>query len=131
MTLKDAKIWPTLPAADMDRAKAFYKDKLGVEPADETPGGAEYHLGGDTGFFLFPSKNAGKCPTTYAGWNVDDIEATVKELQSSGVVFEEYDTPAYKTVNGVASMPDGSKAAWFKDSEGNILGLAQGMRSKA
>lgn len=125
MGLANEKIWPTIPAADMDRAKKFYEEKLGFKPTKETPGGVEYHGGGDTGFFLFPSPNAGKCPTTYADWEVSDIDAVTKELKSSGVIFEEYDTPAYKTVEGIATMPDGMKAAWFKDSEGNILGLSQ------
>lgn len=125
MTLANAKIIPTLPAADMARAKKYYQDKLGLSPVSETSGGALYECGGGTGFFLFPSANAGKCPTTYAGWEVDDVEATVKELKSKGVVFEEYDTPAYKTVDGIATLPDGTKAAWFKDSEGNILAISK------
>ncbi|MBI2008965.1 VOC family protein [Candidatus Saccharibacteria bacterium] len=114
---------PTLPAADMERAKKYYREKLGFTPVKEMPEGVFYESGA-TSFMLFPSPNAGKCPTTYAGWEVNGIEATVADLKAKGVVFEEYDTPSYMTVNGIATM--GSvKAAWFKDSEGNILAISQ------
>jgi catechol 2,3-dioxygenase-like lactoylglutathione lyase family enzyme len=122
--LANLKIGPTLPASDLDRAKAFYGDTLGLTPAEETPAGAAFECGGGTGLFLFPSPNAGKCPTTYAGWDVDDLEAVVNHLKSKGVIFEEYDTPEYKTVDGIATFGD-AKAAWFKDTEGNILALSQ------
>lgn len=122
--LATSRVGATLPAADMERAKAFYRDKLGLTPTEESPDLVAYECGGGTGFMLFPSPNAGKCPTTYAGWEIDDLEAIVQELKSRGVVFEEYDTPAYTTVDGIATFDDG-KAAWFKDSEGNILALSQ------
>ena len=123
MALVNSKISPTLPAADMERAKKYYREKLGFTPVKEVPEGVFYESGG-SGFMLFPSPNAGKCPTTYAGWAVDDIQATVTDLKARGVVFEEYDTSSYKTVNGIATM--GSvKAAWFKDYEGNILAVSQ------
>ena len=122
--LTDARIGPTLPASDMQRAKAFYRDKLELADFEETEDLITFQCGGGTGLMLFPSPNAGKCPTTYAGWDVDDVEAEVGRLKKNGVVFEEYDTPAYKTVDGIATM-DGGKAAWFKDSEGNILALSQ------
>lgn len=125
MSLSNANISPTIPASDMERAKKFYEEKLGLKKQSETPAGAVYQCGGGTWFFLFPSPNAGKCPTTYAGWEVKDIDAEVKEFKAKGVVFEEYDTPAYKTVDGVATLPDGTKAAWFKDSEGNILAISK------
>ncbi len=121
--LSDLKIHPTIPAADMERAKKFYKEKLELEPKSEHPGGLIYETGG-VEFLLFPSKNAGSNPSTYAGWRTDDIEATIKELKDRGVVFEEYDTPSYKTVNSVATFGK-TKSAWFKDSEGNTLGIVQ------
>lgn len=122
--LQTKRIRPTLPAADMERAKKFYKDKLGFTPSGENPGGVVYDCANGTGFLLYPSPNAGKCPTTYAAWETDDLEAEVKELKSKEVVFEEYDMPGLKTVDSIAQLgPD--KAAWFKDSEGNILGIFQ------
>jgi predicted enzyme related to lactoylglutathione lyase len=124
--LAESRIAATLPAADLERAKEFYRDKLGLTPAQEVPDAMViYHCGRGTGFMLFPSPNAGKCPTTYAGWEVDDLEALVVELKERGVAFEEYDRPDYKTVDGIATFPDGGKAAWFKDSEGNILALSE------
>ncbi len=122
--LAKLRIRPTLPAADIERAKKFYKDKLGFTPSGENPGGVIYDCANGTGFLLYPSPNAGKCPTTYAGWETNDIKAEVKELKDKGVVFEEYDTPAYKTVDSIAKLGN-DKAAWFKDSEGNILGIFQ------
>jgi predicted enzyme related to lactoylglutathione lyase len=122
--LANFRVGPTIPASDMERAKAFYKDKLGLTSSEETTGGVVFESGGGTGIMLFPSPNAGKCPTTYAGWEVEDLEAVVADLKSKGVVFEEYDTPDYKTVDGIASFGD-AKAAWFKDSEGNILALSE------
>jgi predicted enzyme related to lactoylglutathione lyase len=124
MKLKEAPITPTIPAADMERAKRFYREKLDLEPAQDSPEGSYYELADGTGFLLYPSENAGKAPTTYAGWNVDDVEAMVRELKAKGVQFENYDYPDLKTEEGIATMPDGSQAAWFKDSEGNILAIA-------
>ena len=125
-TLAESRVGATLPAADLERAKEFYRDKLGLTPTEEIQDMmVTYECAGGTGFMLFPSPNAGKCPTTYAGWAVDDLEALVADLKERGVVFEEYDRPDYKTVDGVATFPDGGKAAWFKDSEGNILALSE------
>jgi catechol 2,3-dioxygenase-like lactoylglutathione lyase family enzyme len=122
--LGNLRVGATLPAADMERAKRFYTEKLGLTASQEWPEGVQFECGGGTGIFVFPSPNAGKCPTTYAGWEVDEIEEIVEELKDKGVVFEEYDTPDYKTVDGIATMGD-AKAAWFKDSEGNILALSR------
>ncbi len=123
--LANYRVGPTLPASDMERAKAFYRDKLGLTQLNEGPEGVVFEGGGGTGILVFPSPNAGKCPTTYAGWEIgDDFDTVVEALKGKGVVFEEYDTPDYKTVDGIADF-DGTKAAWFKDSEGNILALSQ------
>ncbi len=113
----------SLPASDISRARDFYNDKLDLKPVRESPdGGAYYETGGAT-FFLYPSGFAGTNQATAAAWEVDDIEATVAELQGRGVVFEEYDFEELKTVNGIAATAEGQRAAWFKDSEGNILAL--------
>ena len=122
--LRDHPLHATIPATDLDRARAFYADKLGLTPSGEDPGGLLYELPGGSWFRLFPTPYAGTAQHTLAGWNVDDIDKEVAGLRASGVVFEEYDTPQLKTVDGIATMP-GGRAAWFKDSEGNILGLVQ------
>ena len=122
----NAPMFATLPAADMARAKEWYRDKLDLKPVEEAPmGEATYETGGAR-FLLYPSPNAGTNQATAAGFMVDDFDATVAELRSNGVVFEEYDFgEGLATVDGVITMPDGRKGAWFKDSEGNILALAQ------
>ena len=74
---------------------------------------------------LYPSGFAGTNQATAAGWQVDDIEAVVAGLKANGVEFQEYDFDELKTVDGIATLPDGLKGAWFIDSEGNILSVFQ------
>ncbi len=113
-----------LPAKDYERAKKFYQDKLGLKKLEDDPGGAVFECGDGTKLNVYPSGFAGTNQATAAGWLVDDIEAEVKELRDRGVTFEEYDMPEIKTSNGIAALGD-EKAAWFKDTEGNILSLFQ------
>jgi predicted enzyme related to lactoylglutathione lyase len=112
----------TLPAQDLERAKAFYRDKLGLTPTQENAGGLMYVLQAGTGFGVFPSSGRPSGTHTQLAIEVEDLEQTVKDLQGKGVKFEEYDTPMLKTVNGVADF-GGTKGAWFKDSEGNLIAL--------
>jgi catechol 2,3-dioxygenase-like lactoylglutathione lyase family enzyme len=113
----------TLPAKDLNRAKKFYAEKLGLTPAEEVPGGLVYRVK-DSWFLLFPSSGASTGTFTQLGWETDNIEAEVAALKSKGVVFEEYDFPDFKTVNSIFSTA-GNRAAWFKDSEGNLHGIVQ------
>jgi catechol 2,3-dioxygenase-like lactoylglutathione lyase family enzyme len=122
--LADCPIHATLPAADLERAKRFYAEKLGLTPESELPDGLFYRCGGNTRFLLFPSQGAASGAHTQMTWTTNDIEAEVAVLKARGVVFEEYDTPDLKTVNSVATIAQ-SKGAWFKDSEGNLLALGQ------
>lgn len=122
--LKDARVHPTLPAQDLDRAKAFYRDQLGLEPSNEMAGGAFYAVGHGTRFLLFPTQGRASGTHTQVGFTVTDLESEVRELQSRGVEFEEYDYPMLKTENGIATTAVG-KSAWFKDSEGNMIGLVE------
>ena len=122
--LADRPIHTTLPAADLERAKRFYSEKLGLTSESEAPGGIFYRCGADTRFLVFPSGGTASGQHTQMGWTVDDIESEVAGLKARGVVFEEYDTPHLKTVKSVATTGL-IKAAWFKDSEGNLLGLVQ------
>ena len=121
--LGDAPVHATLPCADFDRAKAFYADKLGLSPAEETPSGAFYESGG-TRFFLFPSHGAASGTHTQMGWRVDDIEAEVRDLTQRGVQFEEYDFPGFDKDTRIAHAGP-VRSAWFRDSEGNLLGIVQ------
>jgi len=133
VTLRDAtKTATRLPAQDLDRARAFYAEKLGLEPADERPGGILYRVG-DTEFALFASGGRATGDHTQMGFEVEDIEATVAELKARGVVFEEVDVPGLRTRHGIADIDgnypsknaSGERGAWFHDSEGNLLGIGQ------
>jgi predicted enzyme related to lactoylglutathione lyase len=113
-----------IPARDVARARRFYEDKVGLKPKQEIAGGVVYEFGKGTACFLYPTQNAGTSKASQAFWQVDDIESEVAELKKRGVKFEEYDTPDMKTTNGIFTG-GGAKAAWFKDSEGNILAVIQ------
>jgi catechol 2,3-dioxygenase-like lactoylglutathione lyase family enzyme len=115
--------YATIPATDLERARAFYRDKLGLEPAQYLEAGTFYQLG-ETWFALYPSTFAGTAQHTVIGFDVTDLERQVDSLRRRGVAFEEYDFPGLKTVNGIADLGD-YRAAWFKDTEGNILMLAE------
>ena len=121
--LKKARVQATLPAQDLPRARSFYSTKLGLEPVEEAAGGLTYECGG-TRFLLFPSQGRPSGAHTQIGFGVENIEGEVNDLKKRGLVFEEYDVPGLKTVNGIATMGV-LKAAWFKDSEGNLLGVVQ------
>jgi catechol 2,3-dioxygenase-like lactoylglutathione lyase family enzyme len=121
--LANLEIHATVPAHDLERARRFYADRLGLTPARETPGGLVYEHG-SSWFLLYPSAGAGTAQHTLMGWETNDIEGLVGALRARGVVFEEYDLPGLKTVNGIATTGP-NRAAWFKDSAGNILGIVQ------
>jgi catechol 2,3-dioxygenase-like lactoylglutathione lyase family enzyme len=124
-TLANAPIYASIPAQDLDRARRWYEEKLGLTPKrDLGPNGLVYRTG-ETRFVLYPTPYAGTGKHTLAGWNVADIDAAMVELRARWVVFEDYDgTNGPKTENGVARA-DGGAAAWFKDSEDNTLNLSQ------
>jgi catechol 2,3-dioxygenase-like lactoylglutathione lyase family enzyme len=119
-----APFWATLPASDLERAKRWYADVLGLTPLVETDQWLTYRCG-DSVLQLYPTGSAGTAQHTLGGWVVDDLEATVADLRGRGVVFEEYDFPGLRTVDGIAQLGDVERAAWFKDSEGNILAISQ------
>jgi predicted enzyme related to lactoylglutathione lyase len=125
--LKNAPIVPYIPATDVARARRFYEEKVGLVAREDVAGGVVYECGSRSWIFLYPSGGAGTSKASQAFWQVDDVEAEVAELKARGVVFEEYDMPGVKTVNGIATG-GGTKAAWFKDSEGNILALIQTLK---
>jgi catechol 2,3-dioxygenase-like lactoylglutathione lyase family enzyme len=130
--LEHSDVATRLPARDLERARRFYADKLGLEPVEARPGGLLYCCGGGS-FALFESAGTAAGSHTQMGWEVDDLEATVAALRARGVVFEEYDLPGLTTLGGIAEVAGnypskgglGERAAWFKDSEGNLLGIGQ------
>ena len=136
--LADAGVATRLPAQDLGRARAFYSQKLGLEPSEERPGGLLYRCGRGE-FALFQSGGAPSGSHTQMSFEVDDLEATVADLRERGVVFEEYDAPGLTTVDGIAEVEGnypskggaGERAAWFRDSEGNLLGIGQALAPRA
>jgi predicted enzyme related to lactoylglutathione lyase len=122
--LKNYPIVPYLPATDVARARRFYEEKVGLTPREEVAGGVVYECGSGSWIFLYQSAGAGTSEASQAFWQVQDVEREVRELKSRGVTFIDYDLPGLKTVDGIATM-DGTRGAWFKDPEGNILALIQ------
>ena len=121
--LQNARMYSYIPAKDVARARKFYEEKLGIKPKQETAGGVVYEFGNGTACFLYPTPNAGTSQASQAFWQVDDIEREVADLKARGVKFEKYDMPEMDE-NGI-STAGGAKAAWFKDTEGNIMALIQ------
>jgi len=119
--LKSQPVFTALPVTDPARARKFYAEKLGLTPTE--PDGDFYECGEGTRFVIskMGSKPGGHTQMVFA---VDDIARTLRDLRSKGVVFEEYDYPTLKTVDGIFDSGD-LKAAWFKDSEGNMIGIMQ------
>ena len=122
--LQNAPMYSYIPAKDVARARRFYEEKVGLKPKQEIAGGVVYEFGRGTACFLYPTQNAGTSKASQAYWQVQDIEREVAELKKRGVKFEEYDTQGMKTENSIFSG-GGARAAWFKDSEGNILAVIQ------
>jgi catechol 2,3-dioxygenase-like lactoylglutathione lyase family enzyme len=122
--LQTSPLYAYLPAKDIARARRFYEDKLGFKAKEETAGGVVYEFAQGTACFLYPTPNAGSSKASQAFWQVDNIEREVGELKKRGVEFEEYDMPDMKGENSIYTG-GGAKAAWFKDSEGNILAVIQ------
>jgi catechol 2,3-dioxygenase-like lactoylglutathione lyase family enzyme len=126
MPLADAKVATRLPAQDLERARQFYADKLGLEPAEERPGGLLYRCGGGE-FALFESAGGSPGTFTQMGFSVDDFDATVADLELRGLTFAE----EYGIVDVEGNYPSkggrGERAIWFRDSEGNLLGIGQAL----
>jgi catechol 2,3-dioxygenase-like lactoylglutathione lyase family enzyme len=120
--LSNASVTTMLPVKDMDRARAFYENCLGLRPGNFRPDGKyEYAVGGTT-LALFPKPEGTKAEHTAISFRVTDIATSIADLEKAGVVFEDYDLPGFKTVEHVCVLGS-EKAAWFKDTEGNFLCL--------
>ena len=123
--LQKFPLYAYFPARDLERARRFYEDKVGLKPQQEIAGGVVYAFANGTEAFLYLTPNAGTSQASQAFWQVDDVDAEIAELKSRGVVFETYDgMPGERSPSG-AITAGGAKAAWFKDSEGNILAIIQ------
>ena len=122
--LQNFPMYAYIPAKDVARARQVYEGKLGFRAKEEVAGGVIYAFKDKTACFLYPTPNAGTSLASQAFWQVEDVEREVSELKARGVVFEEYDVPGQRSPSGVVTA-GGAKAAWFKDSEGNILAIIQ------
>jgi predicted enzyme related to lactoylglutathione lyase len=127
--LTDGTVTANIPAADLTRAREFYKEKLGLTPAREVDGiMLIYQTEGGSMFSIYETSYAGQAGHTIAQWHVDDVDGTVRELKQRGITFEQYDDmPGVTWNDGVASLEGLGKAAWFKDSEGNVLCVDSGL----
>jgi catechol 2,3-dioxygenase-like lactoylglutathione lyase family enzyme len=120
--LADSLAVTTLVVTDVDRAKRFYQEQLGLTLLEESPSACRFGAGKGSQLTV----RRGQPPAggqTVAHFEVDDIEAIVRELTSRGVTFEEYEAP--KTVNFIAQVGP-ARGAWFKDPDGNVLGVREG-----
>ena len=123
-----------LPAQDLDRARAFYRDRLGLEPVEVRDGGLRY-LCGPTEFHVFLSSGAASGQSTQLGFEVEDIDLVVAQLRSRGVDFEAFDIAGFDVHDDIVTVPDnypskgrGERGVFFHDSEGNLLSIGQPIR---
>lgn len=120
--LTSSQVTCMLPVKDLDRARHYYEEQLGLMPEGLRPDGKFVYRVGGTLLALFPKAEGTKAEHTALSFQVDDIVATVAALKARGVTFADYDFPELKTVDHVCVL-GAEKAAWFSDPEGNILCL--------
>jgi predicted enzyme related to lactoylglutathione lyase len=121
--LTTAPVTAVIPATDIDRARQFYHVVLGFDVKDY-PGGMFMAEAGK-GTTLLVYQTDAKSSATVAGFQVDDLEGTLAELRDHGVTIQEFDMPGLKTVNGIADFGEAGRSAWFLDSEGNSVSIAE------
>jgi catechol 2,3-dioxygenase-like lactoylglutathione lyase family enzyme len=123
---RPSSVSPMIAAADLERAKAWYADKLGFAPMFEMEGVLAGYASGSTTFTVYKTEFAGSAKNTVAAWRLKGLVDEVARLRERGVDFEEYDFgDGIATVAGILSDEDGPVNAWFRDSEGNSLVLIE------
>ena len=126
MGLNDHRVEAALAVSDLQRARRFYEDQLGLVPGETEEQGVRYPCAQGTGIFVYLSaENAGRSPATSAGWFVDDLDATMDELAARGVRFERYDQPGIKTDERGVFDAGRFRAVWVKDPDGNTLAITE------
>jgi catechol 2,3-dioxygenase-like lactoylglutathione lyase family enzyme len=135
--LSNAHTVTKLPAQDLERARACYRDKLGLDPVEERTWGLRY-VSGPTEFYLFSSAGAPSGGSTQMAFEVEDLEATLADLRARGLTFQRFEMPDFEVHGDTIAAPDnypskgtGELGTFFYDSEGNIIGVAQPIRGKA
>lgn len=121
--LADNDVYAMIPVNDVEKAKDFYKNILGLKELEAGPGGL-FYKSGNTKIMVYESKYAGTNKGTAANWDVANVDQIAKDLKSKGVVFEQYDYPGTSREGDVHVMGN-IRAVWFKDPSGNILGVTQ------
>jgi catechol 2,3-dioxygenase-like lactoylglutathione lyase family enzyme len=111
-----------VPVRDLERARAFYRDTLGLREEDESEAGILVGLGSGARILLYSSPGGAQPTHTIASWEVASLEPVIEALEGRGVSFEDYDLPGLRTENHIAWIGP-ERAAWFRDSEGNILAI--------
>ena len=109
--LDNSTVTANVPASDLDRARRFYADTLGLTPVSENPGGLVFTTAGGTSFFLYETEYAGQAGHTIAQWHVDDIESEVRDLKAKGIAFEVYDMPGVTWDGEIANLEGMGRAA--------------------
>jgi catechol 2,3-dioxygenase-like lactoylglutathione lyase family enzyme len=129
--LRNAHTVTKLPAQDLERARAFYRDKLGLEPVEERTGGLRY-LCGPTEFHLFSSSGTASGASTQMAFEVEDLDATLADLRARGLTFARFEMSGFEASGDTIAAPDnyprkgtGEVGTFFFDSEGNLIGIAQ------
>ena len=123
--LGNADATPMIAVKDIDRAKQFYSEKLGLDPVEEMDDEVFMLKSGSTSFSVYRSEYAGTNKATALTFDVDDIDSEVRDLKDKGISFEHYDLEGL-TADGDIYRGEGMKTAWFKDPDGNILSLIEG-----
>ena len=131
--MKTSGITAALPARDLSRAKAFYTEKVGLQAVEShfleaSDGRVGLTVGdGVNQLVIYPAQVGSSGEFTQAVLQITDVGAAVEEMRVRGVKFNEYNTPETRTENGIARTPDGREGAWFKDSEGNLIGVVSAL----
>jgi catechol 2,3-dioxygenase-like lactoylglutathione lyase family enzyme len=126
MGLSDHTVEAAMAVSDLDRAKGFYEDQLGLVRGEEDDQGVRYPCAQGTGIFVYLSpENAGQSAATLAGWFVDDLGQTMDELAARGVAFEQYDQPGLQTDERGVFEAGRFRAAWVRDPDGNTMAITE------
>ena len=132
MGLKDCKVEALMAVSDLDEARRFYEDQLGLVPGEQEQEAIRYFCAEGTSIFVYlQPDNAGKSSATLAGWTVDDLDRIMEELTSRGASFEHYDQPGIKTDHRGVFDAGEFRAAWIKDPDGNTMAITQPSSSDA
>ncbi len=124
--LTNASVYPTIPVTDMNRAKDFYTNTLGLKLDDKSEPAGVVFKAGNTKLYIY-QRGPSRADHTLASFDVDNLEQTINELSQKGIVFEQYDIPemGLKTDEKGIAVQGSVKGAWFKDPDGNILAISQ------